>query len=494
MTPDTSRRWVLDAAIYAASLAVLLGAFAAIGLGYEGDTFSCLYWGRQIVHGEALDRINPGTTTPKILLIALGAVGQLVPGERGAELFYMVVVAAAGAGIVLVTSRLARRIGGTAAGLVAVPLVLGHMQLIQYVVSGQSPILASLFSTGALLLATREQARVRDHLWAAALLFGAAMVRPEAFALAGGLALALYLRLGWKRPWWPAVIAASGLAALGVNLLFHRFGFGSFSYNVELVVADTATTKSQLPSLHVGFAASVAKTLFHYSNRLWPVLLFAVLGVGLVVGTRRWRRYAALFALPLATIAAMWLLLFRGSLVNERCFYHMTFIVIALASGAIGWLASRAASSAEFLAPLSARGRATAFALLALFVLAPKYATRPVPWKFGHDYRCLEQCAEVVREHLAKLPGDQRPVVMDETSHVRYRLRLPSHRSFHEAIRVMRAGEGELPDAIEWYVTDMLRFLPEIPSEWRLDIVWNDPNSPMTVYRRRPRAAQESGS
>ena len=492
MQPEPFRRWAFDAAIFAVGLAVLLGAFAAIGLGYEGDTFSCFYWGRQIVQGEALDRINPGTTTPKPLLIALAAIGQLVPGERGAEFFYMVVVAAAGAGIVLMTSRLARRIGGTAAGLVAVPLVLGHMQFIQYVVTGQSPILASLFCLGAVLMATREQTRVRDYLWAAMLVFAAALTRPEAFALGGGLALALYLRLGWKRPGWPAAIAVAGLAALGANLLFHRVAFGSFSYNVELVVRDTATTKASLPSLHVGFAAAVVKTLFHYANRLWPVLLFAVVGVGLVVGRSRWRRYAALFALPLATIAAMWLLLLRGSLVNERCFYYVSFVIIALASAAIGWLASRAATSAEFLAPLSPRWRGAAFVVLALFAMAPKYATRPVPWKAGHNYRCLEQCAVALRQHLADVPRAEWPVVMDETSHVRYRLRLSSHPSFHEAIRVMRAGEGELPDAIEWYVTDMLQHLPELPVPWRLDVVWSDPGSPMTLYRRRPRAAPES--
>ena len=487
MTPETPRRWALDATIFAVSLAVLLAAFAVIGIAFEGDTFSCLYWGRQIVQGEALDRINPGTTTPKPLLIALAAIGQLVPGERGAEFFYMAVVAAAGAGVVVLTSRLARRIAGTAAGIIAALLVLGHMQFIQYVVTGQSPILASLFCLGAVLMATREEARVRDYLWAAMLMFAAALTRPEAFALGGGLALALYLRLGWKRPGWPAAIAVAGLAALGANLLFHRVAFGSFSYNVELVVRDTATTKSQLPSLHVGFVASVVKTLFHYSNRLWPVLLFAVVGVGLVVGRSRWRRYAALFALPLATIAAMWLLLLRGSLVNERCFYYMSFVIIALASAAIGWLASRAASSGEFLAALSPRWRATAFALLALFVLAPKYATRPVPWKFGHNYRCLERCAEVLREHLADVPRAEWPVVMDETSHVRYRLRIPSHPSVHEAIRVMRAGEGELPDAIEWYVTDMLEHLPELPVLWRLDVVWSGPSSPMAAYRQRPK-------
>jgi len=439
------------------------------------------------VQGEALDRINPGTTTPKPLLIALAAVGQLVPGERGAEFFYMVVVAAAGAGVVVLTSRLARRIAGTGAGIIAALLVLGHMQFLQYVVTGQSPILASLFCLGAVLMATREEARVRDYLWAAMLVFAAALTRPEAFALGGGLALALYLRLGWKRPGWPAVIAATGLAALGANLLFHRVAFGSFSYNVELVVRDTATTKASLPSLHVGFAAAVVKTLFHYANRLWPLLLFAVVGVGLVVGRSRWRRYAALFALPLATIAAMWLLLFRGSLVNERCFYHMSFVIIALASAAIGWLASRAASSGEFLPWLPAQWRGVAFAAVPVLAMAPVYGTRPVPTRFGRDYRCLERCGEVLREHLADVPQAEWPVVMDETSHVRYRLRIPSHPSFHEAIRVMRAGEGELPDAIEWYVTDMLEHLPEIPPEWRLDIVWNDPGSPMTVYRRRPK-------
>jgi len=483
MTPDAPPRWALDAAIFAVSLAVLLGAFAAIGLGYEGDTFTCFYWGRQLINGEALDRVNPGTTAPKILLIALAAVGQLAPGERGAEFFYMAVVAAAGAGVVVLASRLARRIAGTAAGIIAALLVLGHMQFIQYVVTGQSPILASLFCMGAVLMATREETRVRDYLWAALLVFGAAMARPEAALLGGGLGLALWLRLGWKRPWWPAALVVAGVASLGANLLFHRIAFGSSRYVVDMAVLDTATTKGSLPSLHVGFAAVVVKTLFHYANRLWPLLFFAVVGAGLVVGKDRWRRYAAVFLLPLSTVAATWLMLFRGSLVNERCFYYVSFVIIALASAAIAWLASLAASSAEFLAPLSPRWRVAGFIAIALGVMAPTYVSRPVPWQFGRDYRSLEHAADFLRTRLAEAPAGEQPGVMDETSHVRYRLRIPSPQDTWDAIRSLRAGEGALPDTIDYYVADSRMFPDELPPEWRLELAWKSDESPMAVYR-----------
>jgi len=105
---DRGSGWVWDGVVFALALAVLLGAFAALGIGFEGDTLTCMVWGRPLASGLPLDRVNPVFTAPKILLMALGAVGQAVPGERGAEWLVAFMAAAAGAGVVVLTSRLAR--------------------------------------------------------------------------------------------------------------------------------------------------------------------------------------------------------------------------------------------------------------------------------------------------------------------------------------------------------------------------------------------------
>ena len=476
--------WRSAAAIYAVSLAVLLAAFAVLGLGIEGDSFACFVWGRQLASGLPLDPVNPVFTTPKVLIVLLAAVGQMVPGERAAEYLYAALTAAAGAGIVVMTSRLARRVAGTVAGLVAVPLVLGHMDFIRHVVTGQSPIFASLFGLGALLLATREEVRVRDYLWAGALVFAASLARPDAFALAGGLALALYLRLGWRRPGWPAVLLALGVAGVGASLLFNQLAFGSYRYNYELVMEEMGVLGKPLPSLTVGFAKAVVEAIFHYANRLWPMLLLAAVGAGLLLGRERSRRYATVFLMPSSTIALLWLLLFKGYLINERCVYYFLFLIVALASAGIGWLASLASARGEFLAGLSPRWRQAAFVALALGVMAPTYVSRPPPRFYCDAYRALEHVGELLRGEIGDPNAPDAPLVLDETAQVMYRMRLPTDPSFREAVRTMRHGEGELPDGIRYYITSLLPDASEMPANWRLVEIWRDPRSKMGLWRR----------
>ena len=476
--------WKCDWFAFVVVLAVLLGAFAALGIGFEGDTFTCMKWGRQVTSGLPIDRVNPVLTAPKILLIALGAVGQAVPGERGAELFVAFMAAAAGAGVVVLTSRLARRLGGVVAGVVAVPLVLGHMQFIRFTVSGQSPIFASVFALGALVLATREEARVRDHLWAAVLVFGASMARPETSALAGAVGLALYLRLGWKRPWWPALLVASGAVGAAANLVVCKLAFGSFGYAYELQLLDSAWVGHEMPGLTVGFAKKMVRMMLYYVNGSWLLMLLSALGLGLLARPG-WRRYTPLVLFPLATTAFTWLLQARGVYFNERCFYYATFVVVALASAAIARLASWAASSDEFLSVLPRRWREAAFALAVLAAVAPHYATRPVPREFGRDYRALEHVCGLLREELATA-GDPAPLVFDETAHVAYRLRLPTDPCFRGVVRAFRTLEGDLPDAVAFYVSDVFPPDTTFPARWRLREVWRAPEGNVALWRRAP--------
>jgi len=479
-----SRAWLMDMTTYVVALAVFLAAFAVLGIGFEADTFTCFVWGRQLANGLPMDPVNPVFTSPKILIVLLAAAGQAVPGERGAEYAYAFLVAAAGAGIVVLTSRLARRIGGTMAAVVAALLTMGHVDLLRHVLTGQSPIFASLFLLGVLLLATRQEVRVRDYFWGGALVFAASLARPEAAVLAGPLAVALYARLGWRRPFWPAVVLAFGAAGVAAVLLFNQFGFGSYRYNYELVMTEMGAMGKPLPSLLIGFAKAVTRAVLHYANGLWVMLLLAGVGAGLLVGKDRWRRYIPLFLFPATTVAMMWALLYRGYLINERCLYYMLFIVIALAAGGVGWLGKAASERAEFLTGWPPRWRAVIVAAMAVGVMVPAFASRPLPRYHCGAYRGLEHVGEMLRAKIGDATADRAPLVFDETAQVMYRLRLPTRPSYRQAVHVLRHKEGDLPGEIAYYVTDLMPALSELPATWRLRQVWRDPKSKVALYQR----------
>jgi len=477
--------------VFLLALAVLVGAHAAMGLSLHQDNWSTMLWGRELASGTPMNHAS--FTAPKILPILIAAAGQWVPGGQGPEWFFAVAAALSGAGVVLLTSRLAWRIGGALAGLAAVPLVLGHMQFIRYVANGQSTIYASLFILGALLLATREEVGARECLWAAVLVFAAAMCRPETVAVGGALAVALWLRLGWRRVGWPAVVIAIAVASVGVNLAFYKVAFGSASYTSDLAREDTLLGTFAMPGLTIGFAVRVAKTIFFYANRSWVLLLLAGVGLGLVVQTVRRPRYAAVVLFPLATASFAWLLVARGVLFNERGFYYVTFIIVALAAAAIGRLSVWAATSREFLAGVTAPLRAAAFAAVALAFVAPVYASRPVPRQGWHNAK-LEAGFAFLAEQIQDRDKPPRIVVSDDMSQLFYRLRLPADRCCVSALRLIRGGDGTLPDDVEWGVIDEKSKPVDFPPEWGLREVWADKTGDVRVYRRQPPTPEEAGS
>lgn len=481
-----TRNWALDLAVYVFSLAVLLAAVAVLGMAFDGDGFCYLIWGRELATGQHMNITNPSYTAPKILPILIAAVGHWLPGARGAEHLYIFATAAAGAAVVLLTSRLARRVGGVVAGLVVVPLILGHMQFLRYVTNGQSTVFASMFLLGALLLATREAAGVGHYLWASALMFGAALCRPETSAIGGALALALYLRLGWRRPWWPLMLLLVGIAAAGANVLFYKVGFGSFTYTSDLAREDTVLQKIMVPGLTAGFVTRVVKTVVHYANSSWVLLLLAGLGTGLVLSRRQWRRYAAVFLFPVATASFTWLLLTRGVLFNERCYYYVTFVVVALASAAVGRLAAWAGSSTgeEFLTVLPPRWRSVGLVALVLGFLAPPYLSRPLPTDQGKRYRQVEKACAFLAPKLAGRPKPPRLLVSDEMGHAFFRLGLSPDESCVHLRRARRAEGGKLPRDIEWAMMDELTKPGELPASWGMGLVWQDKTGRVRIYHR----------
>lgn len=480
--------WALDGLAWILMLAMLLGVFAVLGIGFEADTMAHLLWGRELVEGQPLTRENPGNTSPKVLPILVSAAGHLLPGERTPEYFLALVTAAAGAGAVVLTMALARRIGGSGlAGLVAAPLVLGNMTFLRYVINGQSTILAAPFILGALVLATREGVTARTWIAAGVLVFLAGLARPEACVLGAALGLGAYLRLGWRRPGWPLVLLAMGLASMAAHFVLYRVGFGSFSYNLKLAVADAVLLRSNLPSLHVGFAVRVVKTIVYFANRSWTLLLLASIGAGLMLGPRdatgspRWARLAVLALFPLATAAFQWLLVARKIWFNERIFCYLMFLVAALAAAAVAWLARWARESEQFLGVVVARWRAAGLVALVLAFLAPAYLSRPVPEAGKHFASVREMAA-----FMAERPRAQQPriVATNSTCYVFYRLRLRPDDCALMSIKLLRSKDRALPPDVEWCVADDGDMSWELPESWGMTEVWEAPSGWARVFRR----------
>jgi dolichol-phosphate mannosyltransferase len=486
MQAEISEKRPKDVFLWLMAFAVLLAAVVALGPGFDGDAFGYLLWGRELVTGRALNHTNPSWTAPKVLPILVAAAGHLVPGRHGAEWFSLGVTAAVAAGVVVLASRLARRLGGPTAATVVAILVLGHFQFLRYVMSVQSALYASAFILGALLLATRQDASRPHYLGAAALIFGAGLCRPESAVLGAALALAVWLRLGWRRLAIPALVLAIGMSSILVNALFYKVAFGSATYTSDLAREDTVRTGAALPGLTFGFVAKVAKTLQHDLSYSWVLALLASIGAALAIGPR-WRTRAAIFLLfPLATAAFTWLLLKRGILFNERCYYYVSFILLALAAAAIARLSHWAAGDEEFLAPFCPRGRALAAVVLALLAIAPEYWSRPLP-KPGLHYRHMEAACHFLDARLDRSPAP-RLLVSDEMGHIFYRLGLRPDAS---CVHLRRTPHDKpLPPDIEWLITDEITKPGEIPPEWRFKVVWTDPDKRVRIWQRTP--AKES--
>jgi len=478
-------RWISYALAALLALGALGALFVLEGPGFEADTMAHLQWGKQLASGQALARTNVANTSPKVLPLLLSAAGHLLPGERAGEWFFAAVTAIAGAGVAVLTMALARRITDSAwAGILAWGLTLGHMTFLRYVLNGQSCVWAALFILWALVVALREEPCGRTWLGAGILVFLAGLCRPDASAIGGALALLALLRLGWRRPGWPIALLVLGLASAGATLLLHRIGFGSFSYNLELAVADTQLLQSNLPNLHVGFAKRVAATLLYLTNRSWVLILFAGLGAGLVFGLPQRRRFVGLLLFPLATCAFQWLLVARKIWFNERIFYYIGFILIALAAAGAARLARWAAEREEFLAPLPPGWRSAGMAALVLAALAPTYATRPFP-KASGDFASVCEMAEFVASQVAKGKATPPFVATNMTGHVFYRLGLSQDGNAIMAIKLLH-GDKKLPDGVDWCLVDAGDGSWELPPEWGMVEVWTASSGRARVFHRGP--------
>jgi hypothetical protein len=249
----------------------------------------------------------------------------------------------------------------------------------------------------------------------------------------------------------------------------------------------------------VGFAVSLVKTVFHYANRLWLMLLLAAIGLGLLAGEEERRRYASLVLFPLATAAGVWLMLARGYLFNERCFFYLVFIIVPLASAAVARMAAWASDSGEFLATCPRACRTGSFGALILLAMLPVYLSRPLP-RDGRQYASLRRAAEFVAKRI-ETPAP-RLLASNEAGYFFYHLGLHPDKHLVHAIKRVRDLDKPLADDVRWYVVNeadldwMLRDQWGVETEkelerklqetWGMVCVWVDEEGGSRVYHRGP--------
>jgi len=162
----------------AALAGVLLLATGAEHLGY--DASYALLWGKELAGGHVPAFHGPVAPTPHPLAIALGAVlsplGTSAAGDALVALTTLSLAVAA-----LAAARLARRLGGPAAGAIALVAVASRPQLAAGAWRGAVDLPALALVLLALNALTAGPPRPRRALW---LLLPAGLLRPEVWALA----------------------------------------------------------------------------------------------------------------------------------------------------------------------------------------------------------------------------------------------------------------------------------------------------------------------
>jgi hypothetical protein len=199
----TRVRWPLVAAgcVLLAALSLLVARQTTY------DPSAWLLWGREIVHG---DLSTTGGPSWKPLPVVVTAPAALL-GDLAQQQIWLVVARAATLVAVVLAYRLAWRLGGTAAGVIAAGSLLLVSGFVSRDFRGNSEGLLAALGLGAVEAHLAGRRRV-----AFGLLVAAALVRPELVLLAGPYAMWLVVTARRGRPRRLTLAAAVGAGALVV--------------------------------------------------------------------------------------------------------------------------------------------------------------------------------------------------------------------------------------------------------------------------------------
>jgi hypothetical protein len=170
------------------------------------DARYSLAWGAELLRGETPDLNAPSIPTPHPLPIGVGALLSAL-GPRAAVDVYSALAVLAFCLLVYAVFRLARSLGGVAAGALAAALVATRPRFDFFAAHGFIDIpFAALVVLAAALVAERPRGNSTKAL---GLLAAAGLLRPEAWLFAAAYAAWLLLRGGSSEPAWRTVALAA---------------------------------------------------------------------------------------------------------------------------------------------------------------------------------------------------------------------------------------------------------------------------------------------
>jgi hypothetical protein len=308
------------------------------------DPWGWIVWGREILH-LSLSTIVPRSPSWKPLPVL--ATTPLALAGGAAPWLWLLLARAAGLAALVAGYRLAERLAGRAAGVVAVAALAPGTLWMHWMAHGYTEPLATGLVFGAVLCELSGRPR-----WALALGTLVALARPEAWCLVVLYGLLLFRR----RQIHPAALAACVLAVPLLWLVPDWLGSGDpfHASKVSRLVVPTGTAAALAA---VGQAALMAPL---------PLTVTGVLGSVLAMrrGDRRLVAIAAVVAVWGALLAALW---FAGYPADGRFFILPASLLCVL--GAAG---------AELIVRSVAPSRRIALAAVLALSLLPFLAERTV--------------------------------------------------------------------------------------------------------------------
>ena len=286
----------------------LAAASLALPRALSFDAWSWLVWGREL---GRLDLHTVGGPAWKPLPALVDAV--LAPLGSAAPVLWLFVVRVAALLALVVAFRLGKRLGGTIGGVVAVVGLVFERDAFSSVGLGTSEWLLGLF----VLVAVERALSGRERQGFVAL-YGAALLRPEAWVFLAGFGAWLVWRD--RRAWWWVV---------GLGVLLPVVWFGADLWGAGDLGRSSARAK--LPD------RTSLRGLPGAEERITPVLLEELIPpvlAGVVLALARGERMVRWLAWGgLAWIALDLLLVLVGGYAGSARYFFGAFAVLAVAAG-----------------------------------------------------------------------------------------------------------------------------------------------------------------
>jgi hypothetical protein len=319
------------------------------------DPTAWLIWGREILHGDLSTTAGPSWKPLPILVTAPASA----LGDSAAQQLWLVAARAGGLAALVLAFRLAWRLGGSIAGVIAAGALLVSGGFASHVFRGDSEGLLAAFALGAV------EAHLDGRRWVAFLLLVATgLLRPEMllFVAAYGLWLAWRAPRGSQRRRTAAVVAGAGALIVALWLVPEEIGSGELLRAASRALVPVADSPAQAAIPFLATFTNAAPVV------PWPVY---VGGFALVLAALSDARRSRRLSLPLALAAIATILMIVVAAMAQGGFtgnarYLTIPIALTCVLGGAGWTWLYRTTRSR----LSARRTAAAVAL-AVVVAAP---------------------------------------------------------------------------------------------------------------------------